>query len=169
MGQDRSPSSRRERKEHRSHRKDRKRDDRHGHRDRDRSESERHSKDKRRKKDDSPPPAEPVDLDSFWVEKTPSAPPAPTEPSAQVVTLPNFDDQGRPLNLDQEPLLQHLKAGTSETKAQRRRPVSVLDEGKDTDIMTMLHQEKYANSQSTDRQMAKRILRDAKFKASGGN
>ncbi|KAJ1984400.1 Pre-mRNA-splicing factor cwf19 [Dimargaris verticillata] len=116
------------------------------------------------------------DLESLWVEKAPATDqsnPAATSASTAamhshtqtIVTLPNFDDHGRPLNLDQDPLLTHLKSSASTSKRERRKQdrVSAMDEGQGNDILSMLHQEKYGNEAGSDFQMAKKILRDAKF------
>ncbi|KAJ1927003.1 Pre-mRNA-splicing factor cwf19 [Tieghemiomyces parasiticus] len=175
MGKSRRDDDRKERRRHRSRsrsrspdrrkeskRRDHKESKRHSSRDRHRDDSRRRHKSSRRSDKSS------RHTQDQWVEKKAVAADIDKMADAgpKVVTLPNFDDQGRPLNLDQDPRLQHLQGDTSTGSSSRsRRKVlgPVMDDGQDDDIMTLLHQEKYANAGNSDAQMAKRILRDAKF------
>ncbi|KAJ1966810.1 Pre-mRNA-splicing factor cwf19 [Dispira parvispora] len=117
-----------------------------------------------------------ADLHDLWVEKpTPvDQPDKPTQSTNNRSTspplnqerrlLPNFDDRGLPLNLDQDPLLRHLQPKVTETSHKSQRaPQSAMEDGKDDSILTLLHQERYANQASMDKQMAQKISRNARF------
>ncbi|KAJ1661063.1 Pre-mRNA-splicing factor cwf19 [Dispira simplex] len=104
-----------------------------------------------------------ADLQDLWVEK-PTPVDQPNVQTQERRILPNFDDRGLPLNIDQDPLLRHLQPKTTETSYERQRaPQSAMEDGKDDSIVTLLHQERYANQASLDKQMAQKISRNARF------